>query len=525
MTKKARRRRMDRRIVEYLREGRSIGRICRDLHVGKERVRRLREMAKSYGYLEDYGERGTVALPAHPEALFPDPVDKRSLRVSDPHRLLDTHRGWIEERLGAGWHKVTVFEELPVSVGRSSFYRYLDRHGLYRLGEKRGRCVVPEIVHRPGEALLLDWGKLRDVIDPETGRKRTLWMLTGIMGFSRYQMVRLVWTNDVATTLAALESMFQELGGVPFKITTDNPKCFALKASRYEPILHPAFERFASHYGCVVECLPPRTPQLKGKIERPMPYLRRLYEAHADRWDGIEESQAYLDRKMAIANERRHGTTQMRPIDLFVGEEARKLKDLPHLAYEIETSSETKVRQDGHVRFENKYYSVDERYIGKAVICMGNSQRIAIYAGGKLIETHARITDPARSKSTKPHHLKPWERSLEDHSVYRQRARKVGPHVERMIVALLEQGQGFIDTRKVWGILSFDKTYSHEAIDRACRQSLEMESLSYRTVKMLLRLMATPTVEGSSEKPLRKKGNHRFTRSLEEYERQITMFH
>jgi transposase len=516
---------MDRRIVEYLRNGNSIGWICRELHVGKERVRRLREMAKAYGYVDDTGKTGPVSLPAYPEAVFPDPLDKRSLRISEPHRLLDSHRDWIEERLKAGWHKVTVFEELPVAVGRSSFYRYLDRHGMYRLGEKRSRRVVPEIVHRPGEALIIDWGKLRDVIDPETGRKKTLWMLTGIMGFSRYQMVRLVWTNDVATTLAALESMFQELGGVSFKITSDNPKCFSLKASRYEPILHPAFERFAAHYGCVIECLPPRTPQLKGKIERPMPYLRRLYEAHGDRWEGIEESQAHLNRKLAIANERKHGTTQRRPIDLFLEEESSALKELPHLAYEIETSSETKIRQDGHVRFENKYYSVDERYIGKAVICMGNSQRVAIYAGGKLIETHARLTDPSRSKSTKSHHLKPWERALEDQSVYRQRARNLGPHVERMIVALLEQGQGFIDTRKVWGILSLDKKYSHEAIDRACQQALDMGSLGYRTVKMFVQLIAAPPPGGRPDDPPRKRGGHRFTRSLEEYERQLTLLH
>lgn len=520
MTKKTRRRRMDRKIVEHLQQGDGIGHISRLLHVGKERVRRNREMAKEYGYLDETGKPGTIALPPYPEALFPDPVDRRSLRISEPHRQLDECHAWIKERLQAGWHKVTVFEELPISVGRSSFYRYLDRHGLYRTGERRRR-VVPEIVHRPGEALIIDWGKLCDVIDPETGKKRPLWMLTGVMGFSRYQMVRLVWSNDIATTLTALESMFRELGGVPFKITSDNPKCFAITACRYEPILHPAFERFAAHYGCIIECLPPRSPQLKGKIERPMPYLRRLYEAHGDRWEGVEESQAYLDRKLMIANERKHGTTQKRPIDLFLEIEVSALKKLPYLAYEIETSVETKVRQDGHVRFCNKYYSVDECYIGKPVTCLGNTQRVAIYADGKLIETHARVTDTARSKSTKPHHLKPWERSLEDQSVYRRRARAIGPHVEAMIVSLLDQGQGFIDTRKVWGILSLDKTHSNEVIDIACRRALDMGVLGYRVVKDLAGLIAAPKQEDKPPSTPKRGGPHRFIRSLKEYEEQL----
>ena len=195
---------------------------------------------------------------------------------------------------------------MPVAgVGRSSFYRYLEREGLTRLGESYR--VAPEIVHQPREALLLDWGKLRDVEDPSTGKKRTLWMFVGVLGYSRLLMVRLVWTMDVMTTLEALEGMFRTMKGVPFKVTTDNPKCMALKASEYEPVLNPAAERFAAHYGVVVECLPPRDPQKKGKVERPMSYCRRLYEAHGNGWSGIEESQAYMDGKLEVANQRRHG--------------------------------------------------------------------------------------------------------------------------------------------------------------------------------------------------------------------------
>ena len=383
---------MDRKIVELLIGGAGVNSISRTLHVSKRRVRRLREQAKEYGYLTEQGSKGAVELTCYPEAVFPDPVDARSLRVSEAHKLLEPHRAWVEERLRAGWHAVTVFEELPVSTSRSSFYRYLERSKLNRMGESTRR-VVPEIVHRPGEALIVDWGKLRDVIDPQTGRKRTLWVLVGVLGFSRYLLVRLVWSFDGETTLKAIESLLRELGGVPFKITVDNPKCIAFKASVYEPLLNPLVERFAAHYGVLFECLPPRDPQKKGKVERPIPYVRRLYEAHGDTWQGIEESQQYLERKVAIANERKHATTLRRPRELFEQEEAKVLKPLPPVAYEIEQFHEGQVRQDGHVRFHNKYYSLDDQYIGKAVVVLGNSKQISIYYEGKLLEVHARITD------------------------------------------------------------------------------------------------------------------------------------
>ncbi|MBI4490517.1 MAG: hypothetical protein HY694_15650 [Deltaproteobacteria bacterium] len=171
----------------------------------------------------------------------------------------------------------------------------------------------------------------------------------------------------------------------------------------------------------------------------------------------MEESQHYLDRKLAIANERKHAGTLRRPRELFVEEEAKALKPLPAVAYEIEQFHEGQVRKDGHVRFHNKYYSVDDQYVGKSAVVLGDSKLVSIYYQGKLLEVHERITDPNQTKSTKPQHLKPWERSLKDDSVYRKRAAKLGPSVEQMVVRLLEQGQGFIDTRKIWGILSLDK--------------------------------------------------------------------
>jgi len=510
---------MERRIVELLVGGSSIKHTCRTLRVGKERVRRLREQAREHGYLDDEDSIGPVRLPPPPEALFPDPVDGRSIQRSSGFKILDKHRDWIAERLQAGWHMVTVYEELPEPVKRSAFYRYLDRESLNRIGETYRR-VVPEIVHRPGEALILDWGKLCDVIDPVTRQKRTLWMLSGVLGFSRYTMVRLVWDNKVETTLAAIESMFAEIGGVTLRATSDNPKCFALKASRYEPLLNPAIERFAAHYGFVMECLPPRDPQKKGKVERTIPYVRRLYEAHGERWEGIEESQAYLDRKMVVANARKHGTTMQQPRERFDAQEKSALKPLPALAYEIERFSEADVRKDGHVRFENKYYSVDERYIGKSVQLIGNSTRVSIYCDGKLLETHERVTDPNLSKSTKPAHLKPWERAMSNHSIYHKRAKELGPNAEELVRRILRQGYGFVDTRKIWGILSLDKSYPASSIDEACRKALAMDSPSFRTVKGILEVGPKPVLDG----PLRRLEEYRFVRPLSVYGDQLSMF-
>src|SRR5580658_6886750 len=127
MTRTTRRRQMERKIVELLKGGAGVNQVVATLRISKVRVRRLRERAKDYGYLTADGKPGAAALPPYPEAIFPDTLDGRALQVSEPQRQLEPHRAWIAERLQAGWHAVTVFEELPVKVKRSSFYRYLER--------------------------------------------------------------------------------------------------------------------------------------------------------------------------------------------------------------------------------------------------------------------------------------------------------------------------------------------------------------------------------------------------------------
>lgn len=505
---------MERKIVEQFILGKGFNAVCRDLGVGRNRAAHIREMAREYGYLD-----GSAPIPPYPQALFPDPVDGRSSKTSDSDVELQRQIEWMKERLQAGWQPITIFEELPVSVGRSSFYRFLHRHKLNSFGETVRRAIVEEIIHAPGEALIVDWGKLREVLDPQTGKRKPLWMFVGVMGHSRYMSVRLVWSYDVSTTLTTLEEMLRELGGVPRRIISDNPKCFSLEASRYEPLLNPVYERFAAHYGTQIECLPPRAPELKGKVERMIPFVRRLYQAHGDGWDGLEESQSYIERKVAIANERKHGTTMRRPIDVFLEEETVALKALPAISYEIEEFHEGLVRKDCHVRFRNKYYSVGEGYKGQKVVVIGNSKQVAIYHQGKLIEVHERITAPHISKSTKACHKAPWERAIQDGSYYRKRAAGLGPHVETVILRLLMQGNGFIDTRKVWGILSLDKKYPASAINEACERAISIEAYSYRTILSFLELGiaegAEPEDSGYETKDTR---ISKFVRPIEEYQ-------
>ena len=107
---------------------------------------------------------------------------------------------------------------------------------------------------------------------------------------------------------------------------------------------------------------------------------------------------------------------------------------------------------------------------------------------------------------------------MQDDSHYMKRATKLGPEVERLIMILLQQGNGFIDTRKIWGILSLDKKYSADEINRACRNALECGEFTYRAVLAFLTLQPAT---GHAVKPVSQ--NNKFVRPLSLYQEELDL--
>lgn len=520
--------RVDRKIIEGLRLGKSINSLTKDLKKGKGYVIKVRDLGLEHGYLV-YQEQNNnkillpteKVLPSFPEALFPY-HDKRSDKSSESEKILLSQQEWIKERLESEWTPQTIFEELPTPVARSNFYRFLID---YKLKKRSSSKNVLEIIHAPGECLQLDWGKLFDVVDDRTKKKKTIWIFIGTLGHSRFEMARVVERLDFATTIEAIVSMFEEMGGVPKKLVIDNPKVFVAEASNYEPTINPAFERFASHYGVIIEALPPATPELKGKVERKVSGKRRLFESYDKSNYKQETAQAHINKKLEMLNERIHGTHRLKPIDVFISDEVSVLKALPILPYEIESVVISTIRKDGYVRFENKYYRVEPNLHGEDALLIGNTKQVSIYCKGKLLEVYEKITDNFRTKACKEHYKEPWEKTLEDHGHYLEKASLIGKNAERFVSIILARGSGFVDTKVIWGLLTLNKKYSNEDIDKACLSALELEEVKLKTIRSLLNIMAKPKPQINNNDDF--KGEQtiggKFVRSINEYKTHLKL--
>ena len=226
---------------------------------------------------------------------------------------------YLRERQAAAhpaWIPATVLMRELVALG------YLGGHSQLRaymqdLKPTQPGDPVVRFETAPGEQLQVDWVEFRHGRAP-------LYAFCATLGFSRMSFVEFVTDMKVETLIACHQHAFEAFGGIPKRILYDNMKTVVIErdatgegAHRF----HAGFLDYAHHCGFVIKLCRPYRARTKGRVERFNGYLRRsFYVPLAAR---LKQAGLTLDAVTAnievrrwlkdIANDRIHGTTQMRP--------------------------------------------------------------------------------------------------------------------------------------------------------------------------------------------------------------------
>jgi hypothetical protein len=133
-----------------------------------------------------------------------------------------------------------------------------------------------------------------------------------------------------------LDEAFRFFGGVTHEVLFDQMKAVITSDLRLmggQLVVNEEFLRFANHWGFRPRACRPYRAQTKGKVERPIAYVRDNFvygrefvsDAHLD-----EERLRWLVR----ANGRVHGTTRHKPREYFERDERALLLPLPARPYQ-----------------------------------------------------------------------------------------------------------------------------------------------------------------------------------------------
>jgi len=159
-----------------------------------------------------------------------------------------------------------------------------------------------------------------------------------VLGYSRLLYLEFVARQTMEAVVRGLEAAFTYFGGVPQEVLFDQMRAVVIGDDRPRGgrlLENPEFLRVAAHWGFRIRACRPYRARTKGKIERPVSYLRRnfLYgRTFLGDADLAAEARAWLD---DTANARVHGTTHEVPRLRFERDERTTLGPLAARPYEL----------------------------------------------------------------------------------------------------------------------------------------------------------------------------------------------
>lgn len=266
----------------------------------------------------------------------------------------------------------------------------------------------------PGKQAQVDWADFGYIeVD---GRRLKLYCFIMVLAYSRAMYLEFVTATDMKTFMRCHINAFKFFGGVPHEILYDNVKTVVKdRDDDNRPVFNERFLDFSSYYGFRPRLCLPYHAWTKGKVERPVRYIRQNF------WQGIQFcSLEDLNRQAAlwrdtVANVRIHATTRVQPVVRLAEEDLIPLTN--RVDFDTSEYSSRRVSREVAISYKGNRYSVPWQLVGKDVVVrlLPSGQEIQVLWQGQIVAQHELaegkgkfVVDPAhfqglnRTKTARP---------------------------------------------------------------------------------------------------------------------------
>ena len=353
-------------------QGKSIRRICRELHLSRKAVRRALRSPEPPRYQRKLAENAQLA-PFLPLI--------RQLTVEE-HLIGSRILNEIRAR---------GYEGSPAAFCRT-------------WARLRPTQPDPRVTERfetaPGEQCQFDWSPYTILLG---GAWTRVIVYNMVLGYSRRQFNWPSRDETAASIYEAFEEAFWHFGGVPKRAVVDNAGAFVIDPRPAHFEWNPKFLELCGYYQIEPWACTVRRARTKGKVEKPFQFTEN-HCIMGNSWSGFDVFSRDLMRFTAeVLDVREHHTTHQPPIERFA-EEVPYLTPLPQSRYIGIHALTRKVSWDCLIPYEGSRYSVRWVYAGKRVwVRVSQGVRLeALSPTGEVIARHAlsetkgaTIIDPA----------------------------------------------------------------------------------------------------------------------------------
>lgn len=343
-------------ILALHRQGHSMRWIAKKLGIHRNTVKKYITQKKLPQYRKQK-RRESILAPFHP--MIREWLDQDNFRAT-----------WIFDKIkGLGY------------TGKYDTVRYFVRD----VKQQKSRQAYIRFETEPGRQAQMDWADFK-IIESD-GKGWFVYLFAMVLGFSRTLFACFVERCSLEAFMDCHIKAFRYLGGIPAEVLYDNMKHVVIRNKAGQVTFNHEFAHFATHYGFRPILCPPYSPWVKGKVERPIDYIReRFWRGYS--FESIEKANRDLLNWLDVtANQRIHGTHRQSVAE-------RRQQEKPHLgslpACDYDTSIKVfrKVYKDCQVAYNTNRYLVPHHMVGKRILLKIKNGTIRFFYDNQLLATY-----------------------------------------------------------------------------------------------------------------------------------------
>lgn len=322
-------------------------------------------------------------------------VTQRKPRVRKVSSLLDPHREEIARLLGEtpGMKAPSVLERLRVQGYGGGITVLRDLLRTLRPTPKSDRRAYFALDFLPAQKVQVDWGDFGFAI-PGCPRRVSAFVMA--MCYSRHLYIEFVLSQAMGSFLRCMERGLRFYGGRTTADVFDNMKTVVAQRTKVATIFNTKFLDYAAARGFAVEACNPASGNEKGRVERPIGFVRERF------WPGrrfsslLDLNQQATEWRDTFCNGRIHDDTGKIPALVFEHEEKALLAPALQRPFDTDDVLSAGVTKQFRVSFDRNTYTVPHRLVFQQTIVRANDEWVSVHLGPKCIAAHRRCWDAGK---------------------------------------------------------------------------------------------------------------------------------
>jgi transposase len=260
-----------------------------------------------------------------------------------------------------------------------------------RVAELRPLFVPPDPCqrtwYRPGELAQFDLWQPDVAIPVDFGQDAKLWVVVGVMGFSRFMGAWMVPSRQAHDVLGGHLQVLHQFGAVPRTAVWDQEG--AIGAWRGPEMNFTAeFQAFRGTLGMGARLCKTADPEAKGVVERGNGYYETSF-LPGRRFEDVADFNRQLTGWLVRANHRIHATTKVRPTEAAY-EDRGAMLSFPPVLPDTALRWTTRLARDHYVRVDTNDYSVNPRFVGRRIEVRVDLDAVVATCDGTEVARHRR---------------------------------------------------------------------------------------------------------------------------------------